>query len=58
MVTLELNEQQVVQTLNALALRPYGEVFELIAEMQRQLARQSGQARPQPVDEAVFHGPA
>ena len=24
----------------------------LIAEMQRQLARQSGQARPQPVDEA------
>jgi hypothetical protein len=52
-MTFEFTEQQVAQIMQTLAQRPYGEVFDLIATIQRQAqqqAQQGGQApRLQPV---------
>lgn len=35
-----LTENQINIIMNALAIRPYGEVFELIAEIQKQVMAQ------------------
>jgi len=51
-MTFEFTEQQVAQIMQTLAQRPYGEVFDLIATIQRQVQQQAqgGQApRLQPV---------
>ena len=48
-MTLDFTDQQIGYIVNALAQRPYGEVFELMQEIQRQAAQQTGQARPQAV---------
>ncbi len=48
-MTFDFTEQQLGYLINTLAQRPYAEVAEIIASIQRQLAIQSGQAGPQPV---------
>lgn len=51
-MNFEFTEPQINYIVHALAARPFGEVCELITDIQRQAAQQSGQARPQPVEEA------
>jgi hypothetical protein len=38
-MTLEFNDQQIQYIVNALAARPYAEVFELMNDIQRQAAQ-------------------
>jgi hypothetical protein len=52
-MTLEFTDQQIQYIVNALAARPYAEVFELMNDIQRQAA----QAR-QPQLQAVHPTPA
>jgi hypothetical protein len=50
-MNFEFDDQQAQYIVNALAQRPYGEVFELMGSIQRQVATQQQQrlqAVPQP----------
>lgn len=51
-MNFEFTEPQINYIAHALSLRPFAEVVELINEIQRQASQQSGQARPQPVEDA------
>lgn len=49
-MTLDFSEQQLNYVLQVLSSRPYGEVVELFADLQRQVTTQRGGARLQPVE--------
>jgi hypothetical protein len=49
-MTLEFTEQQVAQIMQTLAQRPYAEVFDLIATIQRQAQAQQQPQRGQVVE--------
>ena len=49
-MTLDFTDQQISYIVNALAQRPYGEVFELMQDIQRQAAAQQQRTGPQLVN--------
>ncbi len=54
-MTLEFDDTQLQYLVNTLAQRPYGEVYELINSIQRQVA-QARQPQPQLVQEPQVAG--
>jgi hypothetical protein len=46
-MTFDFNDQQINLIVNTLAQRPYAEVFELMANIQRQAANQQPHTGPQ-----------